>query len=129
MRTSTGIQAMYLLDGYRPSRGLTGWYRELTVREAKRCQGTLYVVDGAGSVRECRTNGAPKVWKTRPGCVLSLKYGLKQCFQAGYDYLKDDKPLSGPLQPTIVVPVKAKFAPDTPAGIVADWCIEHEIGG
>lgn len=127
MTTTETMQAYYLQDGYRGKRGLTGWYRDLTIAEAKRTQGTLYAIDRSGNVRECRTNGAPKTWKTRPGCVLSLKYGLREHFQAGADDREPHEPLSAAHQVRIVVPVNRSFDAETPAGIVADWCLENEI--
>jgi|ERR1051326_2557844 hypothetical protein len=123
------VKAFFLRDGYSgKGRGLTGWYRELTVREAKQLRyGTLYAVDRNGRVRECRLNGAPKTWKTRPGCVLSLKYGLKECFNVGGDDRQDDESVSRSHDVCIVVPVKASFAEDAPPQVVADYVMEHEM--
>lgn len=125
------IQAIYLHDGYSRSNARTGWYRDLTVDEAKRLgyRDAIYAVDRNGNVRDCRLNGNPKTWKTRPGCVLPLKYGLRECFRVGDDDLQPHEAISQPHQVRAVVPVKAEFSPDTPAGIVTDWVLEHEIKG
>lgn len=126
--TLNSVKAMYLEDGYRPSRGLTGWYRYLTVGEAKRLSfSTVYAIDKWGTVRECRLNGAPKTWKTRPGCKLSLKYGLREHFRVGSDEAQEHERLSQYGQVHIVVPVKQQFDVDMPADVVSDWVLEHEV--
>ena len=125
------IQAYYLLDGYgRKSRGrgLDGWYRDLTVREAKEFPTRqLYATDFRGMVRQIRLCGKPKTWKTRPGCILNLIYGLKDYFHVGEDHLGNDDPISDHLKLKIIVPVAFGFPQDTPPDIVADYVIEHEL--
>lgn len=124
------MNVMYLRDGYSgKGRGLTGWYRSLTVREAKRLGygSTLYAVDKRGCVRECRVIGAPKTWKTRSGCELSLKYGLKEHFRVGRDHLRDEESISQGGQVWVVVPVKQQFVENTPAEIVFDYVLENEL--
>ncbi len=119
------VKATYLQDGYSGGRGLTGWYRDLTVAEAKRTRGTVYAVDRHGCVREVRTNGKPKVWKTRTGCILHLKYGLRECFDVGADYLEDYEPIGQ--RERIVVRVRQPFPADTPPEIVSDYVQENEV--
>lgn len=44
----------------------------------------LLVIDNAGLYRECRWNGKPKTWKTRPTHVKRpMKYGMYECFYGG----------------------------------------------
>ena len=69
------VQAIWLEDGYAKPKGLTGWYRDLTVYEAKLGRQAIFAVDSHGKVRECRINSKPKIWITLPGCELSIKYG------------------------------------------------------
>lgn len=124
------VSALYLRDGYSgKGHGLTGWYRDITVGEAKALNGyeTLYATDRSGNVREIRLNGKPRVWKRSPGCVLSLKYGLKEYFHAGDKERQPHEPLSA-YSPRIVVPVRGmEFAPETPANIVTDY-VREQLG-
>jgi hypothetical protein len=121
------IRAIFLRSGYRAERHPPMWFRDLTVAEAKLTQGTVYAfAEGVrpGAV-EVRTNGAPKTWKTFPGCELSLKFGLRDCFRVGSKDLQPDEAISGRVR--ILVPVRGAFDPETPPKIVADWVMEHEL--
>ena len=121
------VQASYLHDGYKPSRGLAGWYRDLTVKEAKSpglWKKALFALDWTGKVREIRLNGATKTWKRSPGCVLSLKYGLREYFCAGNKNRQEDEAIGSSVR--VLVMVGKNFAADTPPGIVLDWLKENE---
>ena len=122
------VKAFYLQDGYATPRGLTGWYRDLTIREAKTCCATAYAIDWKGNVREVRITSR-QTWKTRPGCVLSLKYGLRNSFKAGSDMAPEDSPVceGNNKAARVVVPVKHQFLPETPPEIVADFAMQYEI--
>lgn len=130
-KVSEGIKAIYLEDGYKPSRGLAGWYRHLTVKEAKQLNwyGTLYATDRNGCVREVRLNGKPKVWKRSNGVVLSLKYGLRECFHVGSKNLKDTEPLQPEYHSVqILVQINGyQFKKDTPPEIVTDY-VKEQLG-
>jgi hypothetical protein len=125
------VQAIYLQDGYAKDRGLRGWYRDLTVYEAKQALNSiLYAIDKNGKVRECRINSSPKTWKTFPGCELSIKYGYRECFRVGGREREDSEPISkGGYydQVRIVVPVKVSFTPETPAEFVTSHVLVHEL--
>lgn len=122
------MKAYYLQDGYSgKGRGLTGWYRPLTVQEAKagKFRSTLYFTDRNNKVREMRVNGNCKEWKTFPGIEIPVKYGLRECARFGGRDL-----LPGDFVDEIMclVPVKFPFDKDTPDGIVADYVMDHEMG-
>lgn len=121
------VAVSYLLSGYSRDGDLDGWYRDLTVGEAKAGSGTLYAVDRNGKVRRVRVTSV-ETWKTFPGCVLHLKYGLRKYFQVGGRRLTDGEPISPPGFTRVVVPVRQHFLPETPAGIVSDWVMEKELG-
>lgn len=119
------MEAIYLKTGYTKRTDLDGWYRPLTVGEAKSLSWNrqLFAIDRSGNVREIRLNGKPKTWKTWSGCELSLKYGLKECFRVGGKELKDHEPIDD----TIVVAVDYPFDKDVPAGIVSDY-VKEQLG-
>lgn len=129
------VVASYLVDGYAKKRGLDGWYRDLTVREAKKAPQHLFFSSFSSAsvdakdwfVCECRRNGAAKTWKTFPGCELPLVYGWKNYFRVGDKLLPEDAPISRRSNKRIVVPVRQSFLPDTPPGIVLDWVLENEL--
>jgi hypothetical protein len=123
------MEVSYLLDGYAKSRGLTGWYRDLTVGEAKRTpqRGTLHAIDKHGCVREIRVTSV-QTWKRSPGCVVKASYGRYEHFSVTNREGRDSDPITGHYgQIRIVVPVQEKFDKDTPPEIVSDWVKEHEI--
>ncbi len=121
------MKAFYLHDGYgiaSKDRGLDGWYRELTVAEAKAGKfGNLYAKDGYGRVREVRLNGKVKTWKTWAGCEMPMKYGLRRCFRVGDRNLLPEQAVGN-----VMVKVNHPFDPDVPASIVADWVMDNEMG-
>lgn len=119
------MNAMYLKTGYSRRNDLDGWYRPLTVKEAKQLdyRTQLYAIDLSGNVREVRLNGKPKTWKRATGCELSLKYGLKECFKVGGKELSDDQPIDD----DIVVRIDYPFDIDTPPGIVSDF-VKEQLG-
>src|SRR5580704_7269706 len=114
------VQAIWLEDGYAKDRGLRGWYRDLTIYEAKLGIHTVYAIDKEGKVRQCRVNGAAKTWKTFPGCELPIKYGYRECFRVGDRDRQDSEPISksGYDQTRIVIPVNTDFTAQTPAEFV-----------
>ena len=60
-------------------------FRPMTVDEAKSLRHGDHVefMDKNGDVRDCRVNGKPKTWKTRPTHVkVPMKYGMYECFYA-----------------------------------------------
>lgn len=119
------MNAIYLKTGYAKRTDLDGWYRPLTVKEAKNLSWStrLYAIDRSGCVREIRLNGKPKTWKRATGCELSLKYGLKECFRVGGKELKDHEPIDD----SIVVAVDYPFDKDVPAGVVSDY-VKEQLG-
>lgn len=116
-------QAMYLTDGYSKSRGLSGWYRDVTVGEIKRgFDGALCATNDMWSVREVRRNGSVKTWKRSTGCELPLKHGFKECFRVGSKDLSEQDAIGRAVR--IVVRVTCPFPPEANAEIVRDWLIE-----
>lgn len=127
---SESVKATYLHDGYKPSRGLTGWYRDLTVKEAKEkgYRNPLYAVDRNGCVREVRVNGQAKTWKRSPGCILSLKYGLRDCFHVGHKDRAENQAIQCYGSVRIVVAVTGmEFKKETPPEIVTDY-VKEQLG-
>ena len=122
------IQAMYLHDGYAgKGHGLTGWYRNCTVFEAKLFNygDELHFMDQSGKVRTARVQGKPKTWKRSPGCETTLKYRLKEYARFGSKERKDIQALDHDHQ--ILLPVLQQFDPNTDPEIVMEWVWEHEM--
>ncbi len=77
-------------EPYRPKSNketVTKRYRYLTIEEYKALKpgGRVDVVGTGGKIYNCKVNGKPQVWKTRPGDVrVPLKYGLYESHQAFY---------------------------------------------
>ena len=82
-RASEGaMEAKTYRDGYdRRTRSVrVAEFRPLMAAEARTGERrTFYFEDNNGEVRECRANGAPKTWKTRPDVELPIKYGMYEC--------------------------------------------------
>lgn len=126
----TQIKAYLLRSGYASQRKEPpAWYRDLTVAEAKLLSwhGSLHSVDRHGNVRDVRLNGKPKVWKRSPGCELSLKYGLRECFRVGDKFLEPHEAIGMDHQVKVIVPVRQQFEHDTPREVVLDWVLQYEV--
>lgn len=66
-------------------------FRAMTPAEALTQRGEMYFSDPTlTTFRRCRTNGAPKTWKTRPDVELPVKYGLKECARAVSEGSRED---------------------------------------
>ncbi len=95
------METLELVNGYdRHKVPEKATFRRMTVREAKALGAfnsprTLYFQATDGTYRECRVNGAPKTWKTRPGHVkVPIKYGMYECGYAEAYGDSEDAPVS-----------------------------------
>lgn len=122
--TMPEVRVFYLRDGYARNNGdLDGWYRNLTVKEAKDLNygSVVAFIDKNGQVRTARVQGKPKTWKRSPGVEITLKYGLREYCSFGSKHWTEYDGI-----PRLVVRLKKEFPPECPAGVVQDYVVEHE---
>lgn len=72
---------MRMVDGYdRSKHPATIEVSPMPAADALAIRGEFLFEGCDGKVRRARVNGAPRLWKTRPGDYrIPIKYGLREC--------------------------------------------------